>query len=138
MKKNKIIAIVAAVVIIVAGLVCWGIFQGKKIKDIAVVQSLEPVFGLSGTVSGVNVEDSFLMVKLSDSEKEVKVIITESAKLIRREEPENPPINTTFTPKETEVQLSDFKEGDIVFIKTKDNVAGKTKIDSVDFIHIQP
>ncbi len=138
MKKSKIIAIIVAVVIIIAGFVGWGIFQGKKIKDVAVIQSLEPVFGLSGTVSSVNVEDSFLVIKLSDSGKEVKIVITESANLIRRESPENPPINATFTPIETEVQLSDFKAGDTVFVKTKDNVAGKTETDSVDFIHILP
>jgi len=139
MKKNKIIVIIALVVVIIGGLVCWGLYQGNKLKEGAVIQqSLEPQFGISGVVSSVDVNNSFLVVKDSDSGKEIKVVITEGAKLIKREIPDDVPKNTTFNPKETEVQLSDFKAGDVVFVKTKDNIAGKTEVSSVDFIHILP
>ena len=143
MKKNKIIVIAAVVVIIIGGIVGWGLFQGQKLKGgvASIQQSLEPQFGLSGVVSSVDTKDNFLMVKTADSEKEIKVMISETAKLIKLEypfDPANPPKNTTFTPEQKEVGLSDFKAGDSVFVKTKDNIAGKTKIDNVDFIHILP
>ena len=81
------------------------------------------------------------MVKPLNQEMEVKVVVSEATKLIKIEFPfdlENPPKGTEFTPIQTEVEFSDFKSGDDVFIKTTENITGKTEFDNVDFIHILP
>jgi len=81
------------------------------------------------------------MVKPLNQEKEVKVIVSETTKLVKFEfpfDPKNPPKEATFTPEETEIEISDFKVGDSVFIKTTQNIAGKSEFDDVDFVHILP
>lgn len=101
------------------------------------------IFSLSGTVKSVNVEDKFLMVKPAGREnhQEVKVLVSEGTKLVRLEfpfDPQNPPKEGTFTPKQTPIKISDFKVGDFIFIKTNENIAAKTEFDNVEFIHILP
>ncbi len=82
------------------------------------------------------------MVKPANQESEVKVIISETTSLIKLEfpfDPKNPPEpGTQFTPKQTEIKISGFKTGDNIFIKVKENIAGKTEFDNVDFIQILP
>jgi hypothetical protein len=53
-------------------------------------------------------------------------------------DPANPPAEATFTPIQTEIEISDFKAGDSIFVKTTENIAGKFEFNSVDFIHILP
>jgi len=101
----------------------------------------EEVLSLSAIVSSVDADNNFLMVKPVGQEQEVKVIISEITKLIRLEfpfDPNNPPEEGTFTPEQTEIEISDFKAGDNIFIKVKEDIAGKTEFDSVDFIQILP
>jgi len=89
----------------------------------------------------VNVENNFLIVKPDKEEKEIKVILSDTTKLIKIEfpfDPKNPPKEASFTPKQTEIEISDFKAGDSVFIKTTENIAGKTEFNNVDFVHILP
>ena len=81
------------------------------------------------------------MVKPAGQEKEIKVVLSDATKLIKLEflfDPKNPPKEATFTPKQTEIEISDFKAGDNVFIKTTENIAGKSEFDDVDSIHILP
>ncbi len=81
------------------------------------------------------------MVKPTNQESEVKVILSETTKLIKLElpfDPENPPQEATFTPTQTEIEISDFKARDDVFIKSKENIAGKTEFNKVDFIQLLP
>ena len=145
MKKNQIIILIVVVIIIFGGIIGWALIQKGKfpVKEEVVPkeEEIEEVFSLSGIVSSVNVENNFLMVKPTGEEKEVKVVLSDTTKLIKLEfpfDPKNPPKEATFTPKQTEIEISDFKEGDDVFIKTKENIAGKTEFDDVDFIHILP
>jgi len=145
-KKNQIIGIVVAVVLIFGGVIGWTLIQKGKIPSGEEVgpgkeEKVEELFSFSGTVSSVDVENNFLMVKPANQETEVKVIISGTTKLIKFElpfDPKNPPKEATFTPKETEIKISDFKVGDNVFIKTISNIAGKNEFDDVDFIHILP
>jgi len=82
------------------------------------------------------------MVKPSGKEDQVKVILSDITKLIKLESPfspENPPPpGTQFTPKQTEISLKDFKEGDEVFIETLKNIAGKNEFNNVELIQILP
>ena len=145
MKKNQIIILAVVIVLIFGGIIGWNVFQKGKIPVEEEVtpkeEEIEEVFSLSGIVSSLDVENNFLMVKPLNQEKEVKVIISETTKLVKLElpfDPKNPPKEATFTPEETEIEISDFKVGDSVFIKTTENIAGKSEFDDVDFIHILP
>jgi len=144
MKKNQIIGIVVIVVLIFGGIIGWSLIQKEKIpsgEEVAQEEEVEEAFSLSGVVSSVDVENNFLMVKPVNQEKDVKVIVSETTKLVKLElpfDPKNPPKEATFSPKQTEIEISDFETGDDVFIKTKTNIAGKSEFDDVDFIHIMP
>ncbi len=104
-------------------------------------EEIKEVFSLSAVVSRVDAENNFLMVKPAGEEKEVKIVISDATKLIKLEfpfDPKNSPKEATFTPKQTEIEISDFEDGDNIFIKAKENIAGKTEFNNVDFIHILP
>lgn len=138
MKKNQIIGIVVLVILIFGGIIGWALVQKSKIPLGEETAPAEEIFSLSAVVSSVDVENNFLMVKPVNQEKKVKVVLSETTKLIKLELPQEPEKEVTFTPEQTEIEISDFKAGDTVFIKTKTNIAGKTEFDDVDFIHILP
>ena len=144
MKKNQIIILVVIVVLIFGGIISWGLIQKSKIpsgKETTQGEEAKEILSLSGTVSSVDAANNFLMVKPANQENEVKVILSETTKLIKLEfpfDPKNPPTEGTFTPKQTEIEISDFKQGDNVFIKIKEDIAGKSEFDNVDFIHVLP
>ncbi len=145
MNKNKTIIIIVAVVLIFGAVIgCEGLMKKSKISEEGAGQEqteMEEVLSLSAIVSSVDADNNFLMVKPAGQEQEVKVMISETTKLIRLEfpfDPKNPPKEGTFTPEQTEIEISDFKAGDNIFIKVKEDIAGKSEFDNVDFIHILP
>ena len=146
MQKNQIIVLIVVVVLIFGGIIGWVLVQKSKIPVGEEVtpgeeEELEEVLSLSAVVSSVDAENNFLMVKPTGEEKEIKVVISETTKLIKLEfpfDPKSPPKEATFTPIQTEIEISDFQTGDNVFIKAKENIADKTTFDNVDFIHILP
>ncbi len=145
MKKNQIIILAVIVVLILVGIIGWNLVQKSKIpvgeKVTPEEEVAKEVFSLSGIVSSVDAENNFLMVKPAGEEKEVKVVLSDTTKLIKLEfpfDPANPPAEATFTPIQTEIEISDFKAGDNVFVKATQNIAGKTEFNNVDFIHILP
>ena len=145
MKRNQIIGIIIVVVLVFGGIISWTLLQKGKIypkeEVIPEVEEIEEVFSLSGIVSGVDAENNFLMVKPVGEEREVKLILSETVRLIKLEfpfDPKSPPKEGTFTTKQTEIKISDFKTGDNVFIKAKENIAGQSEFNNIDFIHILP
>ena len=146
MKKNQIIVLVILIILIFGGIIGWAIVQKGKIPVGEEVtqeeeEEVEEVFSLSAVVSSIDTENNFLMVKSTEEEREIKVILSETTKLVKIEfpfDPQNPPKEATFTPKQTEIEISDFKAGDNVFIKTTENIAGKSEFNNVDFVHILP
>lgn len=139
MKKNQVIILALIIVLIFGGIIGWVLVQKSKIYPKE--EKIEEVFSLSAIVSSVDAENNFLMVKPLNQEMEVKVVVSEATKLIKIEFPfdlENPPRGTEITPVQTEVEFSDFKVGENVFIKTTENIASKSEFDNVDFIHILP
>ncbi len=144
MNKNQTIIIIIAMVLIFGGIIGWGLVQKSNISKKGTGQEqteTEEVLSLSAIVSSVDTANNFLMVKPAGQESDVKVILSETTKLIKLEfpfDPKNPPTGGTFTPKQTEIKISGFKQGDNVFIKVKKDIAGKTEFDSVDFIQILP
>ena len=145
MQKNQTIILVVIVVIILGGLIWWSLMQKPELpsgeEQTQGDETPAEVFSMSAVVSSVDAANDFLMVKPANQEREVKVIISEDTKLIKLEfpfDPKNPPSEATFTPTQTEVEISDFKQGDNIFIKVKENIAGKSEFNGVDFIHILP
>jgi len=144
MKKNQIIILVILVILIFGGIIGWALVQKSKIpvgEEVTPEEEVEEVFSLSAVVLSVNAENNFLMVKPAGEEKEIRVVLSDTTKLIKLEfpfDPKNPPKEATFTPTQTEIKISDFKAGDNVFIKTTENIAGKTEFNNIDFIHILP
>ena len=145
MKKNQIIILVVVVVLIFGGIIGWNLVQKSKIPTGEEItpeeEEVEEVFSLSAVVLSVDAQNNFLMVKPVNQEKEIKVVLSDTTELIKLEfpfDPKNPPKEATFTPIQTEVEISDFEAGDNVFIKTTENISGKTTFDNVDFIHILP
>jgi len=137
--KNQIIIAVVIIVLMLGGAFCWFFYQKSKLSSGGTEQA--EVFTLSGTVSRIDADNNFLMVKPTNGEKEVKVVVSEATKLIKLEfsfDPENPPKGGIFIPEQIEVEIPDFKAGDTIFAKARGNIAGKTKIDNIDFIHILP
>ncbi len=145
MKKNQIVILIVVIVLIFGGVIGWALIQKAKIPSgkevIQKKEELKEMYSMSAVVQSIDIENNFLIVKPANQEDNVKVVISETTKLIKLEfpfDPKNPPKEATFTPKQTEIELSDFKTGDNVFIKAKENVAGKSEFDNVDFIHILP
>ena len=146
MKKNQIIILIVLIVLIFGGVIGWAIFQKSKIptgEEVSQGEEVaeEEIFSLTASVLSVATENNFLMVKPVKEEKEIKVVLSDTTKLVKIEfpfDPKNPPEEATFTPIQTEIEISDFEVGDSIFIKTKTNIAGKTEFDDVDFIHILP
>ena len=140
MKKNQIIILVVTLILIFGGIIGWAVFQKEKIPLKEVIG--EEIFNLSAVVLSVDAGNNFLMVKPLGTEKEIKVILSDTTKLIRLEapfDPDNPPPpGTQFTPEQTEITLEDFKKGDEIFIKTLKNIADKSEFNDVDFIQILP
>jgi len=145
MQKNQTIILVAIAIVILGGIVGWSMFQKSGIpsgeEQAGEEETPAETFSMSGVVSSVDVASSFLMVKPANQEGEVKVLVSETTRLIKLEfpfDPKNPPSEATFTPIETDVELSDFQQGDNIFIKVMENIAGKSEFGNVDFIHILP
>jgi len=139
MKKNQIIILVLVIVIIFGGIIGWFLVQKSEIPSGGGVAG--EVFSLSGVVSSVDVENNFLMVRLNKEEKETKIVLSDTTELIKIGLPfdqENPPAETTFTPEQTEIKISDFQVGDNVSIRITKNIAGKAGLDNVNFVHILP
>ena len=148
MQKNQIIILVIIVIVVLGGLVVWSLVQQPAVPleeevevEVEEEEELAEVFSMSAIVSSVDVANNFLMVRPANQEEDVKVLIAETTRLIRLEfpfDPADPPAEATFTPTQTEIETADFRQGDNIFIKAKDNIAGKTEFGNVDFIHILP
>lgn len=144
MEKNQIIVLIVIVVLILGGIIGWTILREPEIPGEEIApneEALEEIFSFTATVLSIDTGNNFLTVKPAKEEKEIKVVLSDTTKLIRVEfpfDPADPPEEASFTPEQTEIEISDFKVGDNIFIKAKENIAGKTEFDNVDFVHILP
>jgi len=146
MKKNQIIILVVLIVLIFGGIIGWSLVKKSKIPVGEEVipgeeEELEEVFSFTAIVLSVDAQNNFLIVRPVEEEKEIKVVLSDTTKLVKIEfpfDPKNPPEEATFTLEQTEIEISDFEVGDNVFIKAKENIAGKSEFDDIDFIHILP
>ncbi len=148
MKKNHLVILTVVTIFVIGGAICSIFLLKAKLQSQGGVfrTGAEEIFSLSGIIASVDSENKFLMVKSTSGAvllgQDFKVMISESTKLIKLEatfDPKNPPKpGTQFTPKQTEITIGDFKEGDDVFIKSSDNIAQKTEISNVEFVQVQP
>jgi hypothetical protein len=140
--KNQVIVATSLMLIALEVVAIWSIIQAGNLSEQqsgGVVSTAEPVYSFSGTVSGVG--DNTLVIKSDRDQQDVKVVVTELVRLIKIEfpfDPANPPEEVVFVPKQTPVDFSAFEVGDVVFVKAKDDINGKTELDNLDFIQILP
>ena len=97
MSKNTIIILVIIIVLIVGGIIIFSFLQKEKIpsgeQSISEEEFSEKsgeAVGLSATVSSVDVENNFLMVKPENKENEIKAIIGEGTRMIKLGLPTDP------------------------------------------------
>ncbi|MBL7142315.1 MAG: hypothetical protein ISS83_01430 [Candidatus Pacebacteria bacterium] len=151
MSKNTIIVLGVVIVLIIGGIIVFSFLQKGKIapeeEPVSEEGFLEEsgeesgeTISLSATVLSIDIENSFLIVKPENQEKEIKVIIKEETKMIKLglpTDPEDlPKEGGVFTPTEEKINISDFHEGDKLFIKTTTNLVDKTELDDVELIQI--
>lgn len=146
LNKNIIIAIIIVVLIIGGSIGLTLTLQKLKNQSSGENQNpsvqLEPKTILQGLVTSINEQDKYIMVKEAgqSEEKEYKVLIADSTKIIKLElpfDPNNPPgNNVTFVPKKTEVKISGIKVNDNVVVKSNENFAGKNEVKRVEYIEI--
>ena len=141
MQKNKIVLSIVILLVVAGAIWLASMEQKSKGPEEEEQEEVQEIFSLSAVVQSVDTENNVLVVKPAKEEREIRVSIAETTKLIKLEFPfdlANPPADATFTPTQTEIELSDFEVGDNIFIKAKDNIAGKNEFSNVDFIHILP
>ena len=141
MQKNKIVLSIVILLVVAGAIWLASMEQKSKGPEEEEQEEVQEIFSLSAVVQSVDTENNVLVVKPAKEEREIRVSVAETTKLIKLEfpfDPANPPADATFTPTQTEIELSDFEVGDNIFIKAKDNIAGKNEFSNVDFIHILP
>jgi len=132
MPKNTIIVLCVIIMLIIGGIIAFSFLQKEKIssgeQSVSEEEFLEEseeksnqVFGFLAMISNIDIGNNFLIVKPeADEKKEIKIIIGEETSL------------------EDKVDISDFREGNVIFIKAKTNIIGKTEIDDIEFIRVLP
>lgn len=115
-EKNQIIILIVLIVLIFGGIISWAVLQKGKLPaggEATPEEDVEKeVYSLTAVVLSVDAGNNFLMVKPTGEEKEIKVVLSETTKLVKVEfpfDPKNPPEEATFTPIQTEIGISDFE-----------------------------
>jgi hypothetical protein len=100
------------------------------------------VLGFSGIILDVNITGKSLIVKPTDKENTVRVIISESTRLVKLiapfDENNSSSPGTQFASEEKLITISDLKKEDQVLVLTKEGITGKTEINDVSFIQVLP
>lgn len=151
--RNIIIGTIILIVLIFGGTIGWSLTQKWKItvkKNIPsednIVSSKEEipaeekeVFALTGQVLRINNENNFLIVKSARDRKElIRLNISDDTGLIKIELPEERSEEGYIITEKTEINLSDFKEGDFVSIRSSENIIGKTELDQIISVNLLP
>ncbi|MDD5145314.1 MAG: hypothetical protein PHF44_00475 [Candidatus Pacebacteria bacterium] len=105
-------------------------------------ETTEKIFELNGFVSKVDARKYTIVINpIEENAKPVTAVISAATKITKIEFPfdiNNPPQEITFTPTETTITISELKEGQQVFLTSSENIANKTKINSVTSIEVMP
>jgi uncharacterized protein YxeA len=141
---KKILIILTIVLILIAGIFSWFIFQKRKFPPPKPFHKQEEVgeriLSLMAKISKIDVDKNRLIVKPLNEEKEIKVILSEDTEIIKLGFPFNlfSPSEKEFTLTKTKIKISQLKEGDTIFIKTSKSITDKTEFNNVDFIEVLP
>jgi hypothetical protein len=140
--KKKIIIFTSIALLIILVFLCWGLFKAKNLTENR--ENLKPgkiqgeeVFSLTGKVAEVNVKESFLLVLPTNYEFYVKVFIPENA-IVEKAKILIGTSTASREEKNDSLKISDFKVGNKVFIKAKENIAGKSEISNISLMQILP
>jgi len=144
MKKNQAIGIIVIIILVFLGIIGLIFFKKGKIgyspegvEEVAPEKEKtgysseqakgEGIFALTAKVLKVDTRNNFLIVKSVKDQKELKVNVSDTTKLIKIELPKERSEKGYIITKKTEIKPSEFKKGDYVSIRTSENIAGKTE-----------
>src|SRR4030042_3648243 len=137
MSRNKII-IILIILVLIAALVFYFFFL-KKEKTEFEGESFTTgenvnteILSITGKVSSIDLENSFLIIKTE--KEEIKVIVSGTTKLLELKWPssfnDNLPAGTQIVPEKKEISLSDFTEGKEVLVISLEDITGKSEINN--------
>lgn len=104
-------------------------------EDEKIEQASGESFSLMGRVLDINLKDNYIIIAEESQKEEIKIIMaedTEIFKILYLPEPED----DLFTTKRAHILLEGIKQGDLIFIKSKDNIFDKKTIDNIEYLEV--
>lgn len=144
MSKKKII-LSLVILILIAVLVYYFFFFNKeetKFEGESFTTGkqniVNPVLGFTGKIVSIDPENNILIVE--KDEKEIKVIISETTKLIKLTwlSSTDLPEEAKPMPEKKNIILSDFEENDAVLVIAQEDITNKSEISNIDLVQILP
>ena len=142
-ERRKIIIVSIVIVLIIGGIALSFFFSPKPITDHqAGSQSKsateEEIFRLAGRVLETDTEDSFLIVKSDKDGKIFKAFVDNDSNLLKIDMPDNYSDKRYVVTIKTKIKLADFRKGDYVSLRTRENIAGKAEFSEIIHIYLYP
>ena len=126
MSKNKITALVIAIVLIFGGVIGWAVLQKGEIPsgEKAVLEeqveekeeSEKEVLTITGKIVEVNAAENYLIFRESNTGEDFKVLPKKETKFICLVQPSDVKEGASFTYKKEEITISDLEVGRQAFI----------------------
>lgn len=144
LEKNKIVLFAILILIIIVGVVIY--FKKPKEQPPQITPTPSPTvkinnresFGLAATILSVDTANKFIIVKPDKGGNDIKVILSGNTRIEKIKPPALDPKNPSkiIALEILSVKITDFKKDDSVFIKSSQNIIGKTEINNIDYIQI--
>lgn len=138
----KIIGLVFIFLILIVGIF---IFKDRLFYKESVLledqQGKIEVFSLAASISSVDSENNFIIVKQSAEEGEIKVILNNDSEIVGLEfPPDNNELaeDQVFSPKLVKISINDLKPGNQVFIESNENIYQRSEFDGIIRIQVLP
>jgi hypothetical protein len=143
--KTNFKLIIFILVVLTAGAVAFVYFPRKGVSTEESKPSNEEtkieVFSLAASISQVDSQNHFIIVKHPVDNKEIKVFLNGNPEIVKLEfpfDPKNPPKSGIFTPTLKKITLNDLKPGDQALIESRDNIYQKAEFNAVKRIQVLP
>lgn len=147
-KKGLVILII--VILIIASIIAFYFLQkAKNISPEKFVSTVNPtneqnkevqeVVSFVGTISSIDTENKFLMVKPENETKEIKIVISDGTVMKKLSYPENMS-ESEETPVAVEkiIGISGLSKGESIYVWTTTSLVGKTELNDVELVLVVP
>ena len=140
-EKRKIIIVSLVIVLIIGGTAASFLFSPKPITDYqSGLQSKpaaeEEIFRLAGWVLEVNLDNDFLIIESDKDGKMFKALVDKDANLLKIEMPDNYSDKRHVITEKTKIKIADFRKGDYISLRTRENIAGKAEFSEIIHIYL--